>query len=180
MYGVVNKSIEDLIVANFGKDKWKNIKSRSGIDVDFFISSEAYDDSITFKLAQAAAEEMQMSLEEVLVAFGEWWIIKTTSEKYPGLMSAGGVNLKEFLLNLPVFHNRVMLIYPKLTPPVFKLSHIEENSVHLHYYSARQGLQEFVRGLLQGIGKLYNTPVTVELLENRQQGNTHDVFKINW
>ncbi|MEL1240887.1 heme NO-binding domain-containing protein [Flavobacterium flavipallidum] len=180
MYGVVNKSIEDLIITNFGKEKWENIKSRSGIDVDFFISSEAYDDSITFKLAQAAAEEMQMSIEEVLVAFGEWWIVKTTSEKYPGLMSAGGVNLKEFLLNLPVFHNRVMLIYPKLTPPEFKLSHIEENSVHLHYYSARQGLQEFVRGLLQGIGKLYNTPVGIELLENRQQGNTHDVFKINW
>jgi len=169
MYGIVNKSIESLIITNFGKEKWENIKSRSGVDIDFFISSEAYDDTITFKLAQAAAEEMQMPLEDVLVAFGEWWILKTTTEKYPGLMSAGGANLKDFLLNLPVFHNRVMLIYPQLTPPEFKLSHIESNSVHLHYYSTRQGLQEFVRGLLQGIGKLYDTPVTVSLLQSRNQ-----------
>jgi hypothetical protein len=60
-----------------------------------------------------------MSIGAVLIAFGEWWVMKT-SEKYPGLMNSGGINLKEFLVNLPVFHNRIMLIYPKLTPPEFK------------------------------------------------------------
>jgi hypothetical protein len=35
------------------------IKVRSGIDIDFFISSEPYDD-ITFTLAQAVSEEMEM------------------------------------------------------------------------------------------------------------------------
>jgi hypothetical protein len=34
--------------------------------------------------------------------------------RYP--VNSGGINLKEFLVNLPVFHNRIMLIYPKLTP----------------------------------------------------------------
>jgi hypothetical protein len=29
--------------------------------------------------------------------------------KYGGLMEAGGNDLKEFLINLPLFHNRVML-----------------------------------------------------------------------
>jgi len=75
-----------------------------------------------------------MTVEEVLIAFGEWWVIKTTSEKYTGLMQSGGNNLKEFLLNLPNFHNRVMLIYPKLTPPEFKVSDETENSIQLHYF----------------------------------------------
>jgi hypothetical protein len=39
-------------------------------------------------------------------------VLKTTKEKYGGLMEAGGNDLKEFLINLPLFHNRVMLIYP--------------------------------------------------------------------
>jgi hypothetical protein len=52
-------------------------------------------------------------------------------------MNSGGINLKEFLVNLPVFHNRIMLIYPKLTPPEFKVSHIETNSIHIHYFSKR-------------------------------------------
>jgi hypothetical protein len=40
------------------------------------------------------------------------------------------------------------------------VSHIETNSIHIHYFS--RGLQEFVRGLLQGLGKLYGTVVVVE------------------
>jgi hypothetical protein len=180
MYGIVNKSIEDLVITNFGEEKWDAIRERSGIDLDFFISNEPYDDDITFKLAIAVSEEMNMSIGAVLIAFGEWWVMKTTSEKYPGLMNSGGINLKEFLVNLPVFHNRIMLIYPKLTPPEFKVSHIETNSIHIHYFSKREGLQEFVRGLLQGLGKLYGTVVIVELIQSRNEGSSHEVFKVSW
>jgi hypothetical protein len=180
MYGIVNKSIQDLVIANFGEQKWEAIRERSGIDIDFFISSEPYDDDVTFKLAIATGEEMNMSVGDVLVAFGEWWVVKTTSEKYPGLMNSGGANLKEFLVNLPAFHNRVMLIYPKLTPPEFKVPHIEENSIHMHYFSKREGLQEFVRGLMQGLGKLYGTPVNVALLQSRNEGSSHEIFKVSW
>ncbi|EKT4510563.1 heme NO-binding domain-containing protein, partial [Flavobacterium psychrophilum] len=153
MYGIVNKAIEDLVIANFGEAKWNAIKDRTGIDIDFFISNEPYDDEITFKLALAVSQEMNMTINQVLITFGEWWVIKTTSEKYPGLMNSGGNNLRDFLVNLPNFHNRVMLIYPKLTPPEFKISNITENGLNLHYFSKRQGLQEFVRGLIQGLGK---------------------------
>lgn len=180
MYGIVNKAIEDLVKANFGEEKWDKIKERSGVDLDFFISNDPYDDEITFKLAIAASEELNMPLENVLQAFGEWWVLKTSKEKYGGLMEAGGDTLPEFLVNLPNFHNRIMLIYPKLTPPEFKVSHRESNSILIHYFSKRQGLQEFVKGLLTGLGKMFNTPVVVEQIENRNKGNDHDVFKVSW
>lgn len=180
MYGIVNRAIEELVIENFGIAKWEAIKERSKIDVDYFISSEPYDDDITFKLAIAVSEEMNITVGEVFVAFGEWWVMKTTKEKYPGLMNSGGKNLREFLINLPSFHNRVMLIYPKLTPPEFKVSDIAENSIKLHYFSKREGLQEFVRGLIQGLGKLYGTPVIVDLIQTRNEGGTHEIFKISW
>ena len=180
MYGIVNQALEDLVKANFGEEKWEKVKERSGVDADFFFSNEPYDDDITFKLAGAISEEMNIDIDKVLQVFGEWWILKTGKEKYGGLMEAGGNNLKEFLNNLPIFHNRIMLIYPKLTPPEFKVSNKEENSIHIHYYSLRQGLLEFVRGLLSGLGKMYNTPVQIELLESRAAGNDHEVFKVSW
>ncbi len=180
MYGIVNKAIEDLVKSNFGEEKWENVKKRSGIDIDYFISSEPYDDTITYLLAGAVSDEMNMPLKDVLQAFGEWWVLKTGKEKYGGLMEAGGENLKEFLINLPVFHNRIMLMYPKLTPPEFKISDIKENSVHVHYFSKRQGLKEFVRGLLYGLGKMYKTPVTIELIACRESGNKHEVFVVSW
>ncbi len=180
MYGIVNKAIEHLVVANFGLRKWEAIRERSGIEVDFFISNEAYDDEITFKLALAVSEEMNMSINEVLIAFGEWWIIKTTKEKYSDLMESGGLNLKEFLINLPMFHNRVTLIYPKLSPPEFKVTDITPTSLNLHYISKRIGFQEFVRGLIQGLSKMFDTNVIIELVQSRNDGSNHEIFKIIW
>ena len=180
MYGIVNKAIQELVIANFGEEKWDIILEKSGIEEDFFISSEAYDDDITFQLARAVSDEMNMSLKDVLIAFGEWWVLKTTKEKYGGLMESGGSTLKEFLINLPLFHNRVMLIYPKLTPPEFKISEVTENSLKLHYFSKREGLQEFVRGLIQGLGLMFETETTIELLQTRDFGDDHEIFKISW
>lgn len=180
MYGIVNKAIEDLVKKKFGEDKWHAIKERSGIDIDYFLSNEPYDDAITYKLAGAASEELGITVGQVLEAFGEWWVLKTGKEKYGGLMQAGGSNLKEFLINLPLFHNRVILMYPKLTPPEFKISDIEENSIHVHYFSKREGLQEFVRGLLSGLGKMYEVETQVELLQTRDNGSSHEIFKVTW
>lgn len=180
MYGIVNKAIEDLVKVNFGEDKWDAIKEKSGVDVNFFISNEPYDDEITYKLASAASEILNIPLSGILQSFGEWWILKTGKEKYGGLMEAGGKSLREFLINLPLFHNRIMLIYTKLTPPEFKVSDIMERSVNVHYFSKRNDLQEFVRGLLSGLGKMYETPVEIELIQSRNDGGSHDIFKISW
>ena len=180
MYGIVNKAIEDLVVNKFGENVWESVKERSGVEVDYFISNEPYNDDITYKLAGACSEEMEIPVNDVLFAFGEWWILKTGKEKYGGLMEAGGHNLREFLVNLPIFHNRIMLIYPKLTPPEFKISHVEENSIHVHYFSKREGLQDFVKGLLSGLGKMYQTPTEIELIQSRDEGSDHEIFKVSW
>jgi hypothetical protein len=180
MYGIVNKAIEELVTENFGIDKWEAIKERSGIDIDMFISNEPYDDDITFKLVGAVSEEMKISVSDVLRAFGEWWIMRTGKEKYGYLMESGGNNLKDFLVNLPLFHNRVMMIYPKLTPPEFKISDVVDNGLNVHYFSKRVGLQDFVHGLLTGLGKFYGCPVNLELLTLREEGSDHEIFRVTW
>ncbi len=180
MYGVVNKAIESLVTENYGLEKWHAVKQKSGVAIDIFVGSESYDDDITYKLAIAAADVLQTSVDDILIAFGEYWILKTGMERYGSLMKAGGANLKTFLVNLPSFHDRIMLIYPKLTPPEFRVSDISNNSLNLHYFSKRPGLQEFVRGLIQGLGKLYQTPVAIQLLQSRNDGSNHEIFHIEW
>ena len=180
MYGIINKSIEELVTEKFGENKWNEVKKVSEIDIDFFISNEPYDDAITYDLAIGISKVMNISLDAVLFTFGEWWILDTTKKKYGGLLKSGGASLKEFLVNLPQFHNHIMLMYPKLTPPEFNVSDINENNIVVHYLSKRPGLQEFVRGLFSGLGKLYKTNVTIELLQSRNEGSDHESFKISW
>jgi len=180
MYGIINKSIQDLVIEYFGAEKWEQVKLASNINVDYFLSNEGYDDRITYQLAGAISEVANIPLSQVLFTFGEYWILKTGAEKYGRLMEAGGHNLLEFLENLPHFHNRIMMIYPKLTPPEFKVTDITTNSIHVHYFSKREGLQDFVRGLLSGLGKMYKTDVDIELLQNRLDGDSHEIFKVSW
>jgi hypothetical protein len=73
-----------------------------------------------------------------------------------------------------------MFIYPKLTPPEFKVKDIREKSLTLHYISKRQGLQEFVRGLLEGLSIMFDTPTTIELVQSRDEGAAFEIFKISW
>ena len=40
-----------------------------------FISNESYEDEITFELVAAASEILQLKQEDVLFAFGEYWIL---------------------------------------------------------------------------------------------------------
>lgn len=180
MYGIVNNAIESLVKTSFGEENWDVVLKKSNIGIDYFLDSQPYDDATTFALANAVSEVNNMPLSDVFRAFGEWWIIKTGNERYSHLMQAGGNNLKEFLVNLPAFHNSIMLIYPQLTPPEFKVSDIEENSLHLHYFSKREGLREFVHGLISGLGKLYKVPVEINLICSREEGSNHEIFKISW
>lgn len=180
MYGIVNKAIEDLVIEGFGQEKWDEVKKRSKVDVDFYLNNEPYDDSHTFQLAIAASEVLSLPLDDVLFAFGEYWVLKTGKEKYGHLMEAGGENLQEFLVNLPNFHNRIMLLFPKLMPPEFKISDIEENSLKVHYFSMREGLAVFVKGLLSGLSKMYNVKTEITMLQSRNEGANHEIFKISW
>ena len=42
MYGLVNKAVQDLIVTQFGENKWEAIKEEAEIDIESFVSMNAY------------------------------------------------------------------------------------------------------------------------------------------
>ncbi len=180
MYGIINKSIEELVTEQFGESRWQAVKQRCNLPIDFFISTEVYDDAITYQLAGAIAAELNISVDEVLFVFGEWWILKTVTEKYSGMLQSGGDNFMQFLINLPNFHQRVMMMYPQITPPEFAISDVEEKSICIHYHSKRKGLKVFVHGLLSGLAKSYKTDAVIEWIPGQQEAETHETFKVSW
>ena len=163
-----------------GEPVWEQIKAMAGVDVDVFMSNESYSDDITYNLVSAASAVLNIPADQILIGFGEHWVLHTAQEAYGGLMNAAGKSLPEFMRNLPNFHSRVTMIFPKLQPPHFECTDITERSLKLHYHSHRQGLAPFVVGLMQGLGKKFATPVTVRQTAIKNQGAEHDVFEVNW
>jgi hypothetical protein len=180
MYGIVNVALEEMVIDNYGRDKWDEALLKSGTGITHFEADILYDDEVTYLLIASVAEVLEIHIHKVMNLFGEWWILKVGKGKHARLMASGGDSLKEFLINLPTFHSKVILIYVEMFAPQFTVSDVEANSLVIHYYSNRRSLTEFVRGLLLGLGKMFNVPVSVIIVSSRNEGADHDTFRVSW
>lgn len=180
MYGLVNKALQGFVQSQYGSSSWEKIKSKANINIDSFISMQSYPDEVTYQLAAAVSKELQISLEEVLEAFGIYWVRFTAEEGYGQMLELCGTSLKEFLMNLDALHARIGLTFPELRPPSFTCTNITENSLQLHYYSKREGLTSFVIGLIKGLGKKFDTHVKISPVKIRSSGSDHDVFLLEF
>lgn len=179
MYGMVNKALQNMVIEVHGEETWERIRTRAGVDVEVFISNEGYPDALTFQLAGAASEVLGAPVEDLLRAFGSYWILETARTGYGDLLAACGKTLPEFLLNLTNLHTGIGLIFPDLRPPEFSCSDVTSNSLRLNYRSTRQGLTPFVIGLVEGLGEMFQTPVRVQPVPGAC-GPGSDDFMVDW
>jgi hypothetical protein len=180
MYGLVNRSIEELIVARYGDAAWARVRLGAGVDEEVFLSNESYPDAVTYNLVAAASREFGVSVAEILEAFGEHWVLKTAQEHYGLLLDSCGNDLPDLLANLNNLHSRAVLQFPNLQPPKFSVSSVTATSVVLHHETHREGLSPFVFGLIRGLGKRFNLAVKVTQVGFRSPGHAHDSFHIEW
>jgi hypothetical protein len=177
MYGLINISIKNLVKEKFGDENWVKIYSKSNLSDDLFVSNKSYDDLITYNLIGAATDVLKIPTEDILKEFGRYWVLNVAPQGYGKMLDACGKTYEEFLLNLPNFHTRVILIYPELRPPHFEVTRIEKGKLKLLYGSDRPGLVPFVLGLLDGLSQRFNVNVKVEYLGALQDSNKHE-FKL--
>ena len=180
MYGLVNKAVEGLIRERFGDETWEEIKCKAGVDADVFASMEQYPDNVTYNLVAAASEVLETPAEDILKAFGEYWVTYTASEGYGELLKMSGRDLREFLHHLDDLHAHVGLSFPNLLPPSFECVENDDSSLLLRYYSDRQGLAPMVIGLLNGLASMFETEIGVEQTISREEGADHDAFLITF
>ncbi|MBW4441091.1 MAG: heme NO-binding domain-containing protein [Plectolyngbya sp. WJT66-NPBG17] len=180
MYGLVNKAIEDMVCSQFGEAIWKQIKTRAEIHEEAFVSMEAYPDDLTHRLVRAASQVLGLSSAEIMQAFGEYWVKYTAEEGYGELLDMSGDRLPEFLENLDNLHARVGVSFPKLQPPSFECTEVEDHSLELHYRSDREGLAPMIVGLVRGLGERFDTEIDITQMESREAGSDHDVFVIKY
>lgn len=180
MYGLVNKAIKDMVCSYYDEATWQTIQQKAELEIDTFISMDAYPDDITHRLVKAASEVLELSPSEILQAFGEFWVLYTAQEGYGELMDMAGDNLPEFLQNLDNLHAHVGLSFPKLQPPSFECAEVDSQSLQLHYHSSRQGLAPMVVGLIKGLGSRFETSVNIKQTHSCEQGANHDEFFIEF
>jgi hypothetical protein len=182
MYGLVNQAIEDMITHQFSVAKWEEIKKTACLgDMAGFENMQSYPDNLTYDLIGAVSKTLDIATEQVLEAFGEYWVLYTAEKGYGDMLKMAGDSLPVFMNNLDTLHSIVGSMMPNLRPPSFQCTEITNHSLKLHYHSKRIGLTNMVIGLIKGLGKRFGTVCEVNLIESKksEQGQ-EDVFFVQW
>ncbi|MGD9022105.1 MAG: heme NO-binding domain-containing protein [Lysobacterales bacterium] len=179
MYGLINSSLQSMILEKFGEEQWNRILLASGVPEDSFLSMRSYDDAITYDLVAAASQVLGESAETCLEMFGEWWVLETAAKSYGPLMEASGRDLLQFLRNMNALHDRITGTFVNYVPPEFRVESLEGDRHRIHYISKREGLTPFVVGLLNGLATRFDSELVIHSREAEPvTTGEHTVFEV--
>jgi guanylate cyclase soluble subunit beta len=161
MYGMVNKAVRGYVLKNFDDATWTRIHETADVDADF-LSMKSYDDDVTYRLVGAAHAELGIEVSTILNGFGRYWVSDVATASYADLMEKTGASFVDFVKNLDHLHERIRVTFPDYRPPSFRVKAIEEGLIQVDYYSHREGLLDFVEGLLFGLSEHFNEKISIE------------------
>ena len=153
MYGMVNHGIQTFVMKNFGEADWNDICAKVGLKDRNFEGMMTYPDEVTYKLVGVLSEKYDLTPEQVLKTFGDYWVDYSGASTIGQLLRFGGLSLIERLDTLNEMHDRIKMSMPHLKPPTFEFEEGDGTEHKLHYASEREGLESMVIGLIEGLGR---------------------------
>lgn len=186
MYGMINGAIKEYLITRYGEATWHQILQESQAKEDSFLSMKYYPDELSVSLIVSAASGTGQTVEQMLQDVGFYWIEYALKTSYGGLLEAAGSSLKEVIENLDNLHTRLVSTFPELQPPSFWCKDVEvsrpgySSALLLHYISERDGLTDFVTGLIKGLAQMCSVECHVEVLSSKANGADHDTFLVEY
>lgn len=179
MYGLIHCAVREMVQSEYGESLWRQIVTRADASDSEFLSMRSYDDEISLRIIVSAAEELGVSVDDCLEAFGVFWMQKFAIKDYGMLLDAAGPDPLTFLNNLDALHDRISTTFTNYQPPSFRVENLADGSAQVHYVSTRTGLTAFVRGLLRGIGQRFEQSLEIvsESAEATDNGE-HHIFTV--
>ena len=106
MYGWILDCLEKLLLEKYGIDTHTQIFIEADTDVpeDGFDLMHDYPENIFFDLVAAAGSVLQLSRDEIVIIFGEYWIPYVKSKGFGKLLRVLGDNLRD--VSTPCVTNR--------------------------------------------------------------------------
>lgn len=169
MKGVIPSCLGQLIVNNFGKDKWEAALQQAGLEKrSLFLATEDVPDESVLKIVESVCKVLNISPEQAADAFGEYWVCTYAPGIYRSYYQRAA-SAREFLLKMDEVHRITTESMPNAQPPRFEYTWTDDKTLIMKYQSKRN-LSDFMVGLVKGVGKYYK--------ENLQVSKRGDDIKI--
>ena len=141
MHGLIGVAVKKLVEIELGEDVWTKVCKTSNFPEKDFVTMDSYEDSLIFEIIANVSKESGLSVNDILLKFGHYWVDFAISEGYGHAYQLGGDDFVGFLKNLNKMHTYVATIFSKLSPPHFQVINDTAEGLDLVYRSQRKGLQ---------------------------------------
>jgi len=172
---MVHTAARTMALDALGPEAWLKLLQDNDLSRDHFVSNQNYSDELTFRIVGAISARLGIGTDELLRAFGEYWIEYAAKSPYGAMFRIGGKDLRAFLHNLNRMHSSVHATMQLSRMPSFEVIEETDKRIELLYVSDRTGLEDFVVGLLTGLLRYFGEQGQVSYEGSRPDG---DVFSI--
>jgi hypothetical protein len=181
MYGIINKAVESFVRTRHGDAIWDRVRQMAGLPDEPFVSTTNYADASTFLIVAAASRVVGLPAEQVLEAFGTYWVEFVFAAGYGLMVLSPGDTLSTAFRRLDEMHDRIQGAFPESRAPSFSVVHESAHGITVDYRSDREGLAPFVSGVIRGIGlRIGSEVVTRHERVQPDEGPAHDRFHVTW
>jgi len=166
MKGAILLCIKEMVIKNYGYDKWTSILSAAGIHREPAINPISdIEDSFAMSVIKSMGTVLGLIGEQVGDAFGDYWVNhfapRLYSFYYKGYRSA-----REFILDMDRIHDIATRDIINAHPPKFDFKWADDKRLIITYRSARQMIDICV-GLIKGVGRYYHEDLKAKKLDEK-------------
>lgn len=155
MHGLINRSFECFLRNTYGAGLWAAVVRQLDPGFDSFEPMFSYDDALTQRMIDIAAERLDKPREDLLEDFGTYLVAHPASERVRRLLRFGGVDYEDFLLSLEDLRGRARLAVPDLDLPLLELTERGAGAFTLSCKSPHAGFGPVFLGLLRALADDY-------------------------
>lgn len=177
MYGMIHRAMKDMVCEQLGKEAWFALEKKLHIGPAELLTGMVYDDALTLDIVTEAAARLNLTVEECLLEFGRYWIRFADKGAFSSIMNFTGQNFHNFINNLDHMHLAVSAAMPGTRLPSFTTLQCSEDHLVVEYRSERIGMENFVRGLFQGLLERFRCEGQVSV---ESRGEHFIVFEIRY
>ena len=152
MYGLIHLCLRDMLTEHLGGQAWERVCQVARVNPDApILTTEVYDDDISFSLIRSSADEFAMPLDDFLEEFGKAWVRYAAGSRYGCMLKACGSDIESLIRNLNGLHQAVSSTLASANIGSFKIKSSGPGWLIVRYDSVRVCLERFVVGLMNGL-----------------------------
>ncbi len=175
MHGLINRSIQSFVCDHYGAERWAEVAQLAGLDFVDFEAMLTYDDAITPRVLDAAAQVLNRPRSEVMEDIGAFVVSHHGLEPVRRLLRFGGVNFEDFLHSLDDLPDRARLAVADLNLPRVELREHAKRQFSLICSSPVAGYGYVMMGLLRVMADDYGA---LALLDHTGGGQGTETLSI--